>query len=323
MEPIIAYHYHERGRNATRPADIPRRGWKDILLRTKDELADDHVSVVAAGVAFFGLLAIFPAIAAFIAVVGLVAEPGVIIEQIQAWTSGLPPDAATVFQQQAVKVAMTPDHSLGLAALVSLILAFYGAAKGMKTLMEGMNVAYGEKESRGFIRLNLIALALTLLLIVGLSIAIGFVAVIPIWLELVGLGAAAETIVEWGRWLLLALIAIGGLAVLYRYGPSREDPEWRWVTPGAIIAIGFWIAGSAIFSWYVRSFGSYNETYGTLGGVIVLLTWLWLSAYIVLLGAELNSEIEHQTQHDTTTGPPEEMGDRGAVVADTLGKSSE
>ena len=309
-----------RGRDATSPTDIPQVGWKDILLRTKAELADDHVSVIAAGVAFFGLLAIFPAIAALIAVAGLIADPTMIVTQIDAWTAGLPADAATIFRTQAEELASAPDQSLGWAAALSILLAIYGAAKGMKTLMEGMNVAYDEQETRGFVRLNAVALILTVLLIVGLLVAIGFLVIVPVWLEAVGLGDIAETIVIISRWLLLTAIAIIGLSLLYRYGPSREEPQWRWATPGSTLAVFIWIVGSLGFSWYVGRFGSYNETYGALGGVIVLLTWLWLSAYIVLLGAELNSEIEHQTKHDTTTGPPEPMGERGAVVADTVGE---
>ena len=189
----------ERGRGATRPSEIPVAGWKDILLRTKDELADDHVSVVAAGVAFFGLLATFPAIAAIIALAGLIADPATIVEQIEAWTAGLPADAADVFREQARKVATAPDASLGWAAVFSIVVAIYGAPKGMKTLMEGINVAYDEAETRGFLRLNAVALMLTILLIAGLLIAIGFMLGVPAWLELVGLSNAAESVIAWGR----------------------------------------------------------------------------------------------------------------------------
>ncbi|ARU17741.1 YihY/virulence factor BrkB family protein (plasmid) [Croceicoccus marinus] len=314
-------HSNQRGRSATRPAHIPLSGWKDILLRTKDELSDDHVSVVSAGVAFFGLLAAFPAIAATISIAGLVVDPAVIEGQIEAWTGALPADAARILQAQARKVATGADTSLGWAALLSILLAIYGASKGMKTLMEGMNVAYDEDEDRGFVRLNLVALSLTVLLILALLVAIGFMLGVPILLDAIGISANWEAVLTYARWLVLAVIAVGGLSVLYRYGPSRDDPKWRWITPGSSLAILIWIAGSIGFSFYVRNFSSYNETYGTLGGVIVLLTWLWLSAYIVLLGAELDSEIEHQTCKDTTTGAPEPMGERGAVVADTVGET--
>jgi membrane protein len=309
----------ERGRTAERPSDIPAPGWKDILYRTKDELADDHVSVIAAGVAFFGLLATFPAIAATISIAGLFVDPMTVERTLEQWFAGLPQGAGDILQEQARNVAAQGSTSLGWAALLGLVIALYGASKGMKTLMEGMNVAYDEDEKRGFIRLTLTALALTVLLIVGLLVAVGCTLALPLVLERTGLPSALAYL----SWPVMAVIAIGGLAVLYRYGPSREQPEWRWVTPGATIAIVVWMAGTLAFSLYVQNFGSYNETYGALGGIIVLLTWLWLSAYIVLLGAELDSEIEHQTHKDTTTGPSEPMGQRGAVMADTVGETKD
>ncbi len=307
----------ERGRSAERPSEIPARGWKDILLRTKDELADDHVSVIAAGVAFFGLLALFPAIAATISIAGMFADPVTVERTLEEWLAGLPEGAGEILQDQVRTVVAQGSTSLGWAALLGIAVALYGASKGMKTLMEGMNVAYDEDEKRGFIRVTLTALALTVLLILGLLVAIAFALVLPVLLEQTGLPSALAYL----SWPVMAVIAIGGLSVLYRYGPSREKPTWRWITPGSTVAILIWIIGTLGFSIYVRNFGSYNETYGALGGIIVLLTWLWLSAYIVLLGAELDSEMEHQTRTDTTTGAPEPMGQRGAVMADTLGES--
>ena len=312
----------DRGRGARKPQHIPLAGWKDILVRTKDELADDHVSVVAAGVAFFGLLAVFPTIVAAISIAGLVIDPSQIGGELDTLASGLPEAAAEILRSQAQKVTGGENSALGLAALLSILLALYGASKGLKALMEGMNVAYDESEKRGFIALNLTALVLTLLLILALFVAAGFMLGIPVLLTATGLPDGVEAVLSWLRWIPLAIIAITGLSVLYRHGPSRDAPKWRWITPGATLAIAIWILGSLGFSFYVRNFGSYNETYGTLGGMIVLLTWLWLSAYIVLLGAELDSEIEHQTNRDTTTGPPEPMGERGAVMADTVGDST-
>lgn len=310
----------DRGREASRPQEIPRLGWKDILLRTKDEMNADHVSVVAAGVAFFGLLAIFPSIVALISIAGLILDPAAIESQIESIASVLPEDAAGILRDQARSVASGATGAAGLASLIGIALALYSASKGMKTLMEGMNIAYDEEESRGFIALNLVALVLTLFLIFGLLVALGFTVVAPALLGSLGLSEAAQTAVTWGRWPVLAVLTILGLAVVNRYGPSREDPRWRWVSVGAVAATVLWIAGSLAFSVYVRNFGSYNETYGTLGGVIILLTWLWLSAFVVLMGAELNSEIEHQTKRDTTTGAPRPMGSRGAAKADTVGR---
>ncbi|NVD45384.1 YihY/virulence factor BrkB family protein [Qipengyuania atrilutea] len=311
---------NKRGRHAERPSDIPTTGWKDILLRTKDELSADNVSVVSAGVAFFGLLALFPAIAAVILIAGLMADPMVVEQQIESFAAGLPENAAEILQNQARKVAAGASTTLGWAALGSILFALYGASKGMKTLMVGMNVAYDEDETRGFFSLNATALVLTILLVIVLILAMGLMIVLPIAADRLGLPSFLQTIIFYGRWILLALTAFAGFSILYRYGPSRDAPEWRWVTPGSFAAVVVWVLASIGFAFYVRNFGSYNETYGALGGVIVLLTWLWVSSYIVLLGAEIDSEIEHQTRLDTTVGPSERMGNRDAVKADTVGE---
>ena len=311
------------GRHAFTPKQIPWPGWKDILKRTWRELTNDHVSVVAAGVAFYGLLALFPALTSLISIAGLVLDPAEVVTQLSEWTAGLPQTAADIIVGQSVSVASGGGTALSLAAIGGLALALYSTAKGTKTLMEGLNVAYDEEETRGFVRLNLTALALTGLMIIALMIAIGLGAVVPLVIDALNLPTIVERLLHLARWIMLAVIAILGLSLLYRYGPSREDAKWRWITPGASIAILLWVAATAGFSVYVSNFGSYNETYGALGGVIILLTWLWLSAFIVLLGAELNSEIEHQITNDTTTGPDKPMGQRGALMADTLGEASE
>ncbi len=311
----------ERGRRAQSPGQIPAKGWRDIAFRVWGELTADHVTVVSAGVAFFGLLAIFPAIGALMSITGLFMDPAAIESQLEEVASVLPQNAASILQEQARSVASNSGTGLGLAALLGVVLSLYGASKGMRTLMEGMNIAYDEEEDRGFLKEYAVSFGLTLFLILGLLIALGFTVVVPALLGNLGLPEVIVTTVEWGRWPLLAILTILGLAVLYRYGPSREDPEWRWVSWGSVIATILWIAGSIAFSIYVRNFGSYNESYGALGGVIILLTWLWLSAYIVLLGAEINSEMEHQTEHDTTTGRNLPKGERGAVKADEVGRS--
>lgn len=310
----------DRGRSAARPQDIPRSGWRDIALRVKDEIKRDHVPVVAAGVAFFGLLAIFPAITALISLAGLIYDPQQIREQLQAAASALPENAAQIIQSQAETVA-GGGTGIGFAALGGLLLTFYSASKGMRTLIEGMNIAYDEEEKRGFIAKNLAALGLTVLLIVGVLIALAATVIAPAVVASLGLTGPLGLLITYGRWILLALLALMGLAVIYRFGPSRESPRWRWVSPRAIAATVTWIIASIAFSIYVRNFGAYNETYGALGGVIILLIWLWVSAFIVLLGAELNAEMEHQTRRDTTSGPERPMGSRGAEMADTLGES--
>jgi membrane protein len=288
---------HDQG--ARNPRDISRDGWRDILKRTWTAIGADHVSVVAAGVAFFGLLALFPAVAAFVSIAGLILDPDTVQEQLSTYTSALPEGAAEIVNDQATQVAES-DSAAGWGAILGFALALWGASKGVKTLMEGMNIAYGEKESRGFVMLNLVAIALTLFLIVGLVIAVIGAIVLPALASVVTSAPWLTAVMRLVPWPVLLILAILGLAVLYRFAPSRESREWRWITPGAIVATVLWLLGSIALSIYVSNFANYNATYGALGGVIVLLLWLWLSAFAVLLGAELNSEIERETPRDTT-----------------------
>lgn len=310
-----------RGRAAVSPSDIPARGWKDIAWRVKDELDHDHIATFAAGVAFFGLLALFPAVGATIALAALAVDPVLVQAQLGGLLSALPPEAAAILQQQLTDVVATTGGGMGIAALFGLLVSLYSASKGMKVLIEGMNLAYDEDEKRGFLKLNLLAIGMTVGAIVGIIAALAAMIAVPAILATVGLSRAGEIVLVYGRWIVLAALALLGLAALYRYGPSRDTPRWRWVTPGSLLAAVLWIAGSALFSIYAGNFGSYNETYGTLGGVIMLLTWLWLSAFIVLLGAEVNAEIEHQTRRDTTEGAEQPMGTRGAAMADSVGEA--
>ena len=309
-----------RGRQATRPTDIPGAGWKDILLRVKDEIAADHVGLVAAGIAFYALLAIFPGIGAVMAIAGIVAEPDVVSAQIEELGAILPEQAAAIVIGQATEVAGSQEGGLGLAAVIGILLSLWSASAAMSSTMEGLNVAYDEKETRGFFVRTALRLLLTLGVIAGFFVTVAVIVVLPIALELLPIGRFAETIATLVRWPIVAAIAVGGLAILYRYGPSRDEPQWKWATPGAGIAVILWLVASVAFAVYVRNFGSYQETFGTLGGVIVLLTWLWISAYIVLLGAELDAEIEAQTRRDTTVGEPMPMGARDAEAADELGE---
>ena len=308
-----------RGRRATTPGEIPKAGWWDILMRTKDEITNDHVSMIAAGVAFYGLLALFPAIAAIVSTWGLLADPQQIEGQIAAISSALPGQAADIIKEQASSVASNTGGA-SLAAIGGLLITIYSASKGMKAVIEGLNIIYDEEEDRGFIKLNIVVLGLTLMMVVVMIVALGMVAVVPALLGNLGLGGIAQTLIAWLRWPILCAVILGVLAVTYRYAPSRDEPRWRWVSWGAVIATLLWIAGSIAFSIYVRNFGSYNETYGSLGAVVILLMWFWLSAFIVLLGAELNAEMEHQTAEDTTKGQAMPRGERGAQMADTVGE---
>lgn len=311
-----------RGRAADSPPEIPIKGWKDIALRVKGELAADHVGLIAAGVAFYGLLAIFPGIAAIMAIAGLVTEPGVIVAQLESIAAMLPQEAAAIIIDQAKSVTGSEEGGLGLAAFIGVALAIWSASKGVASLMEGVNVAYDEDETRGFFRLTFVKLALTLGLMFGFLLVVLIMVALPALLALFQFGAFAETAAMVIRWPVLLFVAVVGLSILYRFAPSRDDAKWRWITPGAGVATLAWVLGSAAFAVYVRNFGSYNETFGTLGGVVILLMWLWLSAYIVLLGAELDAEMEAQTRKDTTIGDREPMGQRDAVKADELGEAA-
>ncbi|APX88401.1 ribonuclease BN [Brevirhabdus pacifica] len=312
-----------RGRNARSPWQIPPAGWKDTLFRIKDEIGEDHVGLIAAGVAFYGLLALFPGITACMAIAGLLTEPTTIVDQLDRIGQLLPPEAASIIITQARDVAGSQEGGLGLAAVLGIALAIWSASKGVGSLIEGLNVAYDESEKRGFVKLKLVTLGLTVMLVFGLLVGLSTSLVVPAILSAIGLGAMVEFLLGGLTWVVMFALTIFGLAVFYRYGPSRDKPEWRWVTPGAAVACVLWLIGSAGFAWYVANFGSYNETFGTLGGAIILLMWLWLSAYIVLLGAELDAELEAQTRYDTTTGPSEPMGQRGAEKADNLGEASD
>ena len=309
-----------RGRHADSPTDIPPKGWKDIAFRLKDEISEDRVGLIAAGVAFYGLLALFPAITALLAIGGLLVEPNQIINQLSALSGIVPEAAMNIITEQATEVAGSREGGLGLAALLGIGLAIYSASKGMGSLMDGMNVAYDEEEERGFIRLKLETLGLTLFLIFGLLVAVVAMVGIPILLNTLNFGAFAETAATVIIVAIILALSMVGLAVLYRYGPSRDAPEFQWVSPGAIAACIIWLIGSACFAFYVANFGSYNESFGALGGVVVLLMWLWISAFIVMLGAELNAEMEAQTRYDTTVGRDLPMGQRDASKADQLGE---
>ena len=271
---------------------------------------------VAAGVTFYGLLALFPAVTAFVSLYGLIADPGTVADQLAAAEGLMPGGAIEVVRDQIGRITSEDGTKLGFAFLIGLALSAWSANAGVKAIFDALNVAYGEDEKRGFIQLNLISLAFTLAILVFAILAIGAIAAIPVVLDYIYLGAAAEWLIWLGRWPVLIGFMMLGLSALYRFGPSRDNAQWRWVSPGAVFAGVAWLIGSILFSWYVASFEDYNKTYGTLGAVIALLMWMWLSATIILVGAELNSEAERQTFRDTTEGPPEPIGLRGADAAD-------
>jgi membrane protein len=313
----------DRGRSATAPSEMPPRGWKDILLRIWKNIGRDRVIVVAAGVTFYSILAVFPAIAALVALYGLFADPATITSHLDSIVGVMPGGAIEVIRDQIMRVASQGRTTLGLTFVVSLLVSLWSANAGMKSLFDALNLVYNETEERGFFKLNLVSLTFTLLAILFVLVAIGAMVVVPIVLDFLGLGAATEVLVKIARWPALLIVVALALAVLYRYGPSREKAQWRWITWGSVAAAIAWLVVSILFSWYAENFGSYNKTYGSLGAIIGFMFWLWLSIIVVLIGGELNAEAEHQTVRDTTIGGPKPMGHRGATMADTLGAKQE
>ena len=296
---------------------------KEVLLRVYSQLSDDRVLLIAAGITFYGLLALVPGLAALVSVYGLFADPTSVASHLQTLSSFLPKDAIDVIGGQLDRLARLPASRLSVAFIAGLGIALWSANNGVKAVFEGLNVAYGEKEERGFLRLTAISLLFTVGAIGAGILAIVAIAVVPAALTYFGAEGAFDVLVRLGRWPLLLAVLCLVLALLYRFGPSRRSAKWRWISPGSLIAGILWIVVSALFSWYLANFGNYNETYGTLGATIVFMMWLWISAIIVLLGAELNAELEHQTERDSTVSGDKPLGQRGARMADTVANGPE
>ena len=308
----------DRGREAETPSQIPAAGWKDIVLRIYRKIGKDRVIAIAAGVTFYSLLAIFPAIAALVAIYGLFADPATIAGHVDSLSGVVPGGAADVIRDQMTRIASNGKSSLGLAFAIGLVVSLWSANAGIKAMFDALNIVYDEEEKRGLIRLNLVSLAFTALAIGFALFALAALVVVPLVLNAIGLGEASGLIFEVGRWPVLFLVVALALAFLYRYGPSRATPKWRWISWGSGFAAIAWIAASVLFSWYAANFASYNKTYGSLGAAVEFMVWLWLSTIVILIGAELDAEMEHQTARDTTRGAPKPMGSRGATMADTV-----
>jgi membrane protein len=309
----------DRGRHASSPSDIPAKGWKDILLRVYANISKHRVLALAAGMTYYSILAIFPAIAALVAMYGLFADPMTITKHLDQVGRFLPGAAIDVARDQLTLVASKGSQTLGWTFLIGLAASLWSANAAMKALFDTLNIVHGEEEKRGFVGLNAISLAFTLGGVAFMLAALGSIVVVPVLLQYVGLSNAGDLLLRIGRWPAMYLVLTLALAVIYRYGRSRETAKWRWITWGSAVAALLWIAVSGLFSWYAASFGKFNETYGSLGAVIGFMTWLWLSAIVVLLGAEIDAEMEYQTTDDTTSGSPRPIGSRGAQVADTVG----
>ncbi len=272
------------------------RDWKAILLRTFQQIDEDRLLATAAGVVFYGLLAIFPAVTALVSSYGLFADPSTISANLQNLAVMLPDGTFAIVQDQIARVLEKGTGTLGVTFVFGLLMAIWSANAGMKAIFDALNVVYEERETRGFIRLNLTSLAFTVAALASILLMIAGVIAVPLALQRLGLGERGEWIVTLGRWPALLLFLLTALAILYRFGPSRTDARWQWISPGAVAATLLWLAGSALLSWYLSNFANYSATYGSLGAAIGLMTWMWMSAIIVLCGAELNSEIDFATQ---------------------------
>ncbi len=310
-----------RGSNAAKPSNIPAAGWWDIMKRTAKQISADRVMTEAAGVTFFALLSVFPALAALVSLYGLVADPATIEGQVKSLSGMMPAGGLSILSDQIHTLISVPRGKLGFGVLIGLATSLWSANQGMKSLFDALNVVNDEEETRSFLKRTALTLAFTLGALVFVVLAMAAVVVLPAVLGVVGLGNVVEVLLRVLRWpLLLAVIAVL-LAMIYRYGPDRERPQWQWVSWGSGFAAVAWVVGSAGFSWYVANFGSYDKTYGSLGAVIGFMTWLWISTIIVLTGAELNTAMEEQTGRDTTTGPKQAAGSRGAAKADRMARA--
>lgn len=310
---------HGRGRLASTPSEIPARGWKDVLLRIWNNIGDDRVMLVAAGVTFYCLLAIFPAIAALVAVYGLFADPSTISRNLDSLSGVLPGGALEIVRNQMNLVASQGHAKLGVAFIIGFLISLWSANAGVKSIFDALNLVYDEKEKRGLIGLNLVSLIFTIVTIVFVLVAIGAIAALPAAFSSGQFSGATALIAQIARWPILLVVIAFAIAVVFRYGPSRTAPQWRWITWGSALAAIAWIVVSIGFSWYAQNFGSYNKTYGSLGAIIVFMFWIWLSVAVILIGAELDAEMEHQTARDTTTARGKPIGARGAHMADTVG----
>ncbi|PDT08294.1 YihY/virulence factor BrkB family protein [Rhizobium sp. M1] len=317
----IAWGDDDHGRSAATPEAIPLSGLRDVFWRVFHEILNDRVSLIAAGVTFYLLLAIFPALAALVSLYGLVADPLTISEHLRELVVLLPPGAFDLLADQLKALIERRESTLGITFFVGLAIALWSTHNGTLAIFDAMNVAYEEDEKRSLVRLNLIGFCFTLCAIFFAVLMVALVGVMPLVLSFLWLDQFKEQMALLLRWPLLLLVVVVAVMLVYRFGPSREPARVRWMTWGAALTTLAWAVMSLGFSFYLEHFANYNATYGTLGALIGFLIWIWLSVVILIVGAELNAELEHQTARDTTTGQPLPMGARGAYVADTLGET--
>ncbi len=307
------------GHQASSPWQMPRRAWKDIASRTWQRTWDDNVGLVAAGVAFYTFIGLLSVLGVVVLIYGFVAQPQTVIDNARALTAVLPNDVALLIGQQLMGAVKTSEETKGLGILGALGAALYGGTNGAAAILTALNIAYEEKEKRSLLRFYLVSAGMALVAIGLALVAIAATAAIAyLQTRLPSASPAAAVLGKVLGYVAAALVATAIAATLYRFGPSREEARWKWITPGSLFASVTWLLLSSGFGWYLAEMADYNATYGSLGAAVALLTWLYLSAYAFMFGAELNSEIEHQTAEDSTTGEPQPMGDRGAWAADNV-----
>jgi len=304
------------GADAEGPSQIPAKGWWHVAKRAVAGFNEDRVMTEAAGVTFYALLALFPALASFISIYGLFADPAKLTDQLQSLGGIVPGGGLDIIKAQVTSLTSSSNKALGFGALVGLATSLWSANAGMKSLFGALNVVYHEKEKRSFLKFTLVAFAFTIGAIAFIIVALFAVVAIPVILNFVGFSSIADALLRVARWPVMLIVVSMVFSLLYRFGPSRNRARWQWVTWGGAFAAIFWVLASLAFSFYVANFGNYNKTYGTLGAAIGFMTWIWISTMVVLMGAELNAELEQQTGRDSTVGPEKPPGRRGAYKAD-------
>jgi len=298
--------------------------WKDIAKRTYVRTWDDNVGLVAAGVAFYSFFALLSLLGLIVLTYGFVAEPLTVVEHMRTLMGLLPSDVILLIGDQLMTAVHTSQSTKGVGIVIAIVVALYGGTNGAVAILTALNIAYEEKEKRSLTRFYLEAMLMTVVALVAALLAIGATAAVAYLQKL--LPEATPTVLAAGKaagYFLLALVTAAIAATLYRFGPSREKARWKWITPGSLLAAATWLLLTVAFGYYLTNVANYSASYGSLGAVVALLTWMYLSAYVFILGAELNSEIEHQTAKDSTTGPPEPLGERGAWAADNVAMTDE
>jgi membrane protein len=306
------------GHQADRPRQIPAKGWKQILIRVKDKIPQNHIPIISAGIAFYLFLALFPALAALLSIYGLVMDPQQVQEQISQLSGILPEQGQQLLSENPSECCWSVRSGPWMGCGIKYFIKSLERQSGHKSFIEGVNIAYEEENRRSFIKETAISLLFTLAAIVLFIICITIIVAFPAFMGTLGLPEVLITVIDWVRWLILGLMVVFAIAAIYKFAPVRNNPRFNWVSWGAVIATLLWLVASWAFSFYVRKFGDFDETYGAVAAVIIMMLWLFLTSFLILIGAEINSEMEHQTSKDTTVGEPEPLGSRDAYHADRV-----